>query len=601
MIVKMAKYSFLVYHSDYVGFLETLQKSGVVHVIEKENKTQEDEEIVQKGKLLQQLKETVAYLKSKKVEQSLVDNAYEATEIIDQVKYYRLLLEVLKVDLQTAQKEIALLRPWGKFSWETIDNLKKAGKYLHFFTCSSTTFDAKLENEFHLFTISNNGKQTYFVIVSDSPIAPEIKANLQYLPTKSLKELQKTEAKLKAEIDVAEAKINKLAASGIEKLEEYASVVKTEKQFKTVQLQSTDEADAKLKLLEGWVPVNGEEKLVAELEKESVYFVKRDPTDEDNVPVLLKNNSFARLFEVVGSLYSLPSYREFDLTPLFAPFFMLFFGFCLGDAGYGLFLLVVATVLKLRDKKSKMRPIFTLVQWLSLSTIVMGFISGTFFGIPLLEVEGLAIKKYMLDSNQLFNLSLILGLVQIIFGLCVKAYSLINFKGIKYAVSTLGWILLIVGMIVLFGLGKFLAIPETLKPVLMYSILGVAGFMILIFNDPDSNPLISSLKGVWDVYGMVSGVFGDTLSYIRLFALGTSGAILGYVINTIAMQILSIAYVGPIFFIIFLLFGHSLTIGLSILGAFVHPMRLTFVEFYKNAGFEGGGKMYKPFSIETNK
>jgi V/A-type H+-transporting ATPase subunit I len=95
---------------------------------------------------------------------------------------------------------------------------------------------------------------------------------------------------------------------------------------------------------------------------------------------------------------------------------------------------------------------------------------------------------------------------------------------------------------------------------------------------------------------MVTGIFGDLLSYIRLFALGTSGAILGLVIDKIALQFLGIAYAGPVLFVIFLLIGHTLVLLLSVLGAFVHPLRLTFVEFYKNSGFAGGGKGYKPFS-----
>jgi V/A-type H+-transporting ATPase subunit I len=165
----------------------------------------------------------------------------------------------------------------------------------------------------------------------------------------------------------------------------------------------------------------------------------------------------------------------------------------------------------------------------------------------------------------------------------------------------MGWIFLIVSSIAIVLLSKYKIIPPELKPYLFYPVIGISGFFIFIYSDPDTNPLISSLKGIWNTYGMISGIFGDTLSYIRLFALGTSSAILGFVVNTIGLQILNISYIGPVLFIVFLLLGHGLTIALSVLGAFVHPMRLTFVEFYKNAGFEGGGKAYNPFKAETNK
>ena len=146
------------------------------------------------------------------------------------------------------------------------------------------------------------------------------------------------------------------------------------------------------------------------------------PTEQDNPPILLKNNKFARLFEFIGELYSLPNYREIDLTPFFAPFFVLFFGFCLGDAGYGLLLLLGITIYKFKAKPA-IKPILSLAQWLGISTVIMGIVGGTFFGIQLLDVQVPWMEKmkaYMLDSQQLFNLALIVGAVQIIFGMFLK-------------------------------------------------------------------------------------------------------------------------------------------------------------------------------------
>ena len=118
--------------------------------------------------------------------------------------------------------------------------------------------------------------------------------------------------------------------------------------------------------------------------------------------------------------------------------------------------------------------------------------------------------------------------------------------------------------------------------------------MILLFNDPKANLIIRILKGMWQLYD-ITGLFGDVLSYIRLFALGVSGGILGLVINSIAGEFLGIPYIGWLIWIVFLIIGHTGNILLSGLGSFVHPMRLTFVEFYKNSGWTGGGKEYKPF------
>ncbi len=101
---------------------------------------------------------------------------------------------------------------------------------------------------------------------------------------------------------------------------------------------------------------------------------------------------------------------------------------------------------------------------------------------------------------------------------------------------------------------------------------------------------------------MVTGLFGDVLSYIRLFALGLSSAILGNVFNSLAFGLApDVPVAGAIVTIIILIIGHSINLFMSALGSLVHPMRLTFVEFYKNAGFTGGGKSYEPFKKqETN-
>jgi V/A-type H+-transporting ATPase subunit I len=159
--------------------------------------------------------------------------------------------------------------------------------------------------------------------------------------------------------------------------------------------------------------------------------------------------------------------------------------------------------------------------------------------------------------------------------------------GWQYAMLPIGWIIMLLGI-------TDTTITKMLPSINMYIIYaGIA--LVVFFSDPASGIFGRIGKGIWELYG-ISGIFGDVLSYVRLFALGISGAILGFVVNTIGLQIKdSFPIIGPIFFVIFLIIGHGANLLISSLGAFVHPMRLTFVEFYKNAGFAGGGKEYKPF------
>ncbi|MEX0986501.1 MAG: ATPase, partial [Bacteroidales bacterium] len=185
--------------------------------------------------------------------------------------------------------------------------------------------------------------------------------------------------------------------------------------------------------------------------------------------------------------------------------------------------------------------------------------------------------------------------IQILFGIFVKIMNITRRKGFKYAFPSIGWLLLIISLI-LNALGLF---EGAYMSYVYYGLMIIAAVMILILNRPGVNVFVRLGSGLWDSYGMITGFFGDLLSYIRLFALGISSAILGFVFNDISLQLLNIPYVGWLFFLLLLLVGHTINLFMATLGGFIHPMRLTFVEFYKNAGFEGGGKKYNPFIINN--
>jgi V/A-type H+-transporting ATPase subunit I len=279
---------------------------------------------------------------------------------------------------------------------------------------------------------------------------------------------------------------------------------------------------------------------------------------------------------------------------------MLFFGICLGDAGYGLLILIATLFIRTKVKPS-LKPIISLASVLGAATVVCGIITGTFFGIPLLDMEWAwltSFKRIMLDSDQMFNVALMLGVVQIIFGMFVRAFAIVRRFGWAYSLEKWGWLILFIGggTIYLTQFYNKETPPSDFARYLFYAVIGISVIFILFLNDPKRNPLVNFGAGLWNTFNMTTGLLGDVLSYIRLFALGLCGGVMGSVFNQLAMQLSGdIPVVSHLAMIIILLFGHSINIFISSIGAFVHPMRLTFVEFYKNAGFEGGGKEYKPF------
>jgi V/A-type H+-transporting ATPase subunit I len=227
----------------------------------------------------------------------------------------------------------------------------------------------------------------------------------------------------------------------------------------------------------------------------------------------------------------------------------------------------------------------------------MGILFGNFFGIELGKVAFLSgLNPLFLDSSKIFMLSLIIGGVQILFGLGIKAVNQMRQSGFLFALGSIGWIVLIMNFVLFsFIIDKNSPVSESLE-IIKKGVYIASALLVLLFTDPAAKIHMRFASGLWNFYSTITGIFGDLLSYIRLFALGLSSSILGLVVNKMAIAFGEISLIGPILFILIIVFGHVGNLAISSLGAFVHPLRLTLVEFYKNAGFTGGGKKYNPFS-----
>lgn len=601
MIVEMKKYSFLIYHKEYEEFLDGLREVGVLHVIEKQSGEIEDESLRDNYHLVNQLNNAIKILRKREIEQESDGKGKDGLTILKEIQNIQEERESNTQKIAALKKDILTVEPWGDFSMSDIKKLKEHGLSIRFWITSSSKFKEEWLGDYNLEIINESGGQKYFVIVQEEDEKIEIDAEELRLPENSLSELKKQSEDLLRILEKSDDILDRYAKKYIPLLEKTRDDIIRTIDYNKVILNTEKQAEEKLMLLEGWVPADKEEMLLNFLEKKGILYVKSKAEPGDNIPIRLKNSWFARLFEPVGKLYSLPKYAEIDLTPFFAPFFMLFFGFCLGDAGYGLLFVIIATFAK-RKVKPEMKSLLTLVQLLGLSTVIMGIITGTLFGIPLFE-KNLPVysdiqrhfKEHDTDINQqMFNWALMIGAVQIIYGLFLRAFNKVKQFGFRYSLSTFGWIIALLSGGIIFIAGKN-QVPGILL-ITGYVLFSFGGILILFFNNPDKNILVNFGLGLYDVYSMATGLIGDLLSYIRLFALGVSSAILGFVFNEIAIGMSpDIPVLKQIVFLLIILFGHGINIFMASLGSFVHPMRLTFVEFYKNAGFAGGGKEYKPF------
>ena len=603
MIVKMSKYAFMVYHREYDAFLTTLRELGVVHVKET-NSVLDNAELQALLAERKQVSTAIRYCKNlnSQTKEVTVAPARGLTKAeglklvgkLEEMQEKQAQLQAAKVSLE---KDIAYMDIWGEFSYANIRRLKKAGFDVTFFSCPTSKYEPKWGEEYNAFLVNNFQSVTYFVTVTKTGTPIDIDAERPKMPDRGLAKLHLAMEQLLDNIKVLNNQLKEYAAEQYNTLVELEKNIQNEFNLSNTLVQTDREAGDKLMLLEGFVPTEEAPAMEVALEKEGYYFQELDIQDGDRVPIKLKNNKFNRLYEPITKMFSLPNYTEFDPTPLFAPFFMLFFGLCFGDGGYGLLVLLACSFFK-RKVNPDFKPYLTLFQYLGLAAIIVGTCTGSFFGIALADVPALSkVKDYFVSSDNLMTFSIVIGLVQIIFGKTVAAFKMKAQKGVKYSIAPFAWVFVITALALAFGLPMLnLQLPETVKTVFIG--IAVIGLVVAYLdNSPGKNIFLNFGTGLWNTYNMASGLLGDTLSYIRLFAIGLTGAILGGVFNQLAVDMTEGMNIvlRAVCMLLILLVGHAINIGLCTISSLVHPLRLIFVEYYKNAEFEGGGKEYRPF------
>ncbi len=605
MITRMKKYTFLVYHKEYEQFLLRLREAGVVHVTEKAEGVADNPQLNEQMAQAASLNKTIAAVEAYLPEgATLLEASQTAYDEALQAEFNALVAEKTQLEqaIQVTEKEAARMQVWGDFSSAKLQALQEAGYQLQYFVCSAGKYDAEWETLYNAFPVAEKSGNIYFVTVNHTNEAFALDAEEVELNAHSAAQLEQDITNLNGLLVAKQAQLEAWAIAHLATLQAWASQLQRDIDWHRVELSTDNLAEDRLKLLEGFCPADNAEALNQMLDADHIYYTEGDPQIEDNTPIELKNGFFAKLFEPITRLYSLPNYHELDPTPFFAPFFMLFFGLCMGDAGYGL--LIVAVAALLLAKFPSMRNWGWLALFCGLSTMVVGFITGMFFGIDLSTVALFApIKDYFVtDANfkelcggysPMMVFAICIGIFQILFAMGYKVVNITIHRGFKYAVYDLSWLLLLITAIV-----WLIASPTGVALYVVYGILGLCAAGVLFYSDPDKKYIVLNVGGgLWGTYNMISGLLGDVLSYIRLFALGLAGGILGSVFNSLAMQVGGAmpAWIGWLPMIFVMVFGHALNFFLTIISSVVHPLRLTFVEFYKNAGVEGGGTEYKPF------
>lgn len=605
MVTKMTKYSFILLSEQTEGFLNSLQELGVVDISRSLKPIDEQSS----GMLAEadRAKKALSILAACKAG-SEKDFKFDGCPV-DAVLETQDRIAEIAAEIAAAKKEIAVRQPWGSFRSEDIHKLESQGLKLRFYSCMKKKFDPSWAEIQPLEVISETESKVFFVTVSPAeeeysfPLeaipAPEGSVNEEEEKLALLQSKLEKEQQLLANLKSCSDEIRKAYNDSLSRLDLYFAEAATEKAV-----------DNYLTVLTGFAPTSDDKRLCASFDSMDIYYSHEAATKEDNPPVKLKNNWFAKNFEVLTGMYGVPAYDEFDPTPVLGPFFMLFFAMCMGDAGYGILLMLIALVLRLKMKDSSLGKMHRLIAFLGGMTFVVGIFLGTFFGMSILEaswapawLKGLCIDGWFPDAKIAgfpvqMVLAVAIGVLHICLAMIIKTINFTKRFGFKKTVATWGWTTLIVGGLVVVSLGMTEVLSAEAFKWTIIALAVVSGLAIYVFNTPGRNPLMNIGSGLWDTYNMVTGLLGDVLSYIRLYALGLAGGMLGNAFNIMGTMILDIPVPGVnwVFCIIILIFGHVLNLAMSCLGAFVHPLRLTFVEYFKNSGYEGSGAKYNPLT-----
>jgi V/A-type H+-transporting ATPase subunit I len=483
------------------------------------------------------------------------------------------------------------------------------------------SFDRDIESEVprsELVEISRSGSFVYAALVllkeDDARVGPVLKRHAARSVDLSGAVGRPAEAadRLRAEAEELRKQTEELTERAIDAAADYDRVLAvhdhTSEELAKVSVEDRFGATRETFVVEGWMRSRDEKPLRERLGAISpeIHMVARDPESGEDVPIDLRNNAAVSPFEFVTTLYGRPVYWEVDPTPLLAPFFVLFFGLCVSDGGYGLVLAVLTFLMMRRMQPGGGRQLMQLLFFGGVATAIVGAVTGGWFGMESANLPSwLQVLRIRLSTGEYFNplehpmvmldFVFLLGIVQIFTGLAVKAVA--DFKEGRWADGVLDQLIWIVFLCFLaplgadFILGKDL--PEGLMSVARTGAMFTGLVVVATGARKNPNPVMKVLGGVLKLYDVV-GYFGDVLSYARLLALGLATGAIAMAINGVADMAGGIPAVGIVAAIVVLLGGHLFNLAVNCLGGFVHSARLQYLEYFSKF-FTGGGREFAPF------
>jgi len=628
-IVNMSKFELLAFKSDKEAIVSEIQKLEYAHYADLNKKTDEEIEVkastdkervseisTRLSRIVWCIDQLSQYEGSKKVipvlsEEEMKDIAasIDFDKVYEEIYSLYSEKEKIKQEITEVHTKSMDLMPWKRLNIALKDIGENAMTVKMLGTVHADydqAFKAMIEENDLVYAdlVSEKAGIKYYFCVSLAKNRQEavellrkngfnqVKLAFSEEPAAELKSLEAAEVKL----NEALSENAKAFAGNLEYLVKLKALYEVEasEKVKHSSIENFKETNS-IQLISGYIPTSKEADFKRSIEETAKSHcdlsIKPADRDDENVPIVLKNNKFVSAFESLTKMYSLPKYNELDPTPALAPFYWFFFGMMVADIGYGA-VLFLGTLFGI--KKSNPKPpkdsLLRMINLCSIAVIFWGVMYGSLFGVTLkMNGRPIAIFNTEKDFMLLLGVSIALGLVHLFSGLGVKAYMLIRDGKPVDAFLDVGlWVFALVGLIGLIGGNMIDMGPAAM---MVFKVLMIASMVgILVFGARDRESIGARIGGgIYELYG-ITGYIGDFVSYSRLMALGLAGAFIAYAVNLIAKLVGH----GPglIASVIILVVFHGFNIFLSSLSGYVHSARLTYVEFFGKF-YEGGGIAFK--------
>lgn len=569
MIEKMTRYDFILLSGRKEEFLDALCELGVVDIKHSSRPVDEKSEAM------------LSRLEAIRAEIQRIERGSDAH------------LAELQQDKKQLEKEAAAVAVWGSYDRE---KLRSLGVPVRYFCVQEKQFDPQWAESCALQEILREKGKVWFVVLGDG----EIPATPLPVPAHDSSELEKMLALKDKEIEYYKDELD-ARREDLPALRSEADALASDLNLYLAGASGEEVADNALTIFEGYAPTIERDRLKKAFDKMECLWTSAPATLEDDPPIKLRNNKFVSQFEVLTDMYGRPDYNEFDPTPYLSVFFLLFFAMCMGDAGYGLLLTILGILIGKGVILNGVKNLAPLVTILGVGTFIVGIVMHTFFGVDIAALPWIPdfLKAVMITGTiagfeAQMVLSLVIGVLHLCLAMVVKTVYATRNLGFLGSLGVWGWTLLIVGGVAVGALALLNVISAAATKWIVIVLGVVSALGIFLFNDIRRSPLKNIGSGLWEAYNTVTGLLGDVLSYLRLYALGLAGGMLGKAFNDIAAMTLGDGSfgIGWLAFPIILVIGHALNLAMCCLGAFVHPLRLNFLEFFKNSGYNGKGRTY---------